>query len=174
MAKAFWDFSLQVYAVPGVADECASLQDQFGTDVNLLLFGAYMGGQRVLLSRDDVAQISAVVQAWHEHVVKPLRSARRATKQMLKSSSDSVGKPVEALRKKVKALELESEEIEQNLLDEWARTRPRLPASSDAEAAIDGNIRLLLEFSGAAGHGACSPATLIQASLAAAKPAGTS
>jgi len=169
MANAFWNFSLEVYAVPGVADECLSLQDRFGIDVNLLLFGAYMGRQGVLLSRDDMAQTSTLVQAWYEHVVKPLRSARRATKQ---PPSVSTCKPVEALHKQIKALELVSENIEQDLLDEWMRTRARSSASSDAEAAIHGNIRRLLEFSGAAERGARSPATLIQASLATAKPTG--
>jgi uncharacterized protein (TIGR02444 family) len=172
MANDFWDFSLAVYASPGVEGECLALQDQFGIDVNLLLFAAYMGGHGIVLSRDDMAQTSALVDAWQRQVVMPLRGVRRATKPMLQSPPGSAGKPIEALRNKVKAIELESERIEQDLLDEWARTCARLEACSDIAAAIRGNIGLLLEFSGAAGRGARSPATLIAASLAAAKSAG--
>jgi uncharacterized protein (TIGR02444 family) len=173
MTTAFWDFSLAVYAAPGVEDECLLLQDSFGIDVNLLLFAAYTGRRGILLSRDEIAEASTLVRAWHDNVVVPLRGARRATKLLLKSLSDSTRQPAEAFRQRVKAVELASENIEQDLLDEWTRARPRLPASSDVEGAIHGNIGLLLELSGAAGQGACSPAALIRASLASAQPAGT-
>ena len=173
MATAFWDFSLAVYAAPGVEDECLSLQDSFGIDVNLLLFAAYMGRRGLLLSRDEIAEASALVRTWHDNVVVPLRSVRRATKPLLKSLSDSARQPAEAFRQRVKAVELASEKIEQDLLDEWTRARVRLPASPDVEGAIHGNIGLLLEFSDAARQGARSPAALIHACLATAQPAGT-
>jgi len=168
MANAFWDFSLKTYAAPGVAGECLSLQDNFGIDVNLLLFSAYMGAEGTVLTGDDMAEISALVRDWHEQVVKPLRSARRAIKQIHAPPSASTRKPVESLRNQVKALELDAEKIEQDMLGEWARTR--VPVTSDAESAICRNIQLLLEFSGAAADTTSVPA-LLQASLAAVKPA---
>ena len=38
MDKRFWDFSLNIYGVPGVAPACLRCQDEAGADVNLILF----------------------------------------------------------------------------------------------------------------------------------------
>jgi uncharacterized protein (TIGR02444 family) len=168
MANAFWDFSLKTYAAPGVADECLSLQDRFGIDVNLLLFSAYMGARGIVLTRDDIAQISTAVQDWHEQVVKPLRNVRRATKQILELRAASAREPVKSLRHQVKGLELESEKIEQDMLDEWARPRMHKATMSDIESAIRVNIELLLDFSSGA-NCASNPSMLIQAACTALK-----
>ena len=39
---AFWDFSLEAYARPGVAPACLDLQERHGADVNLLLFACWL------------------------------------------------------------------------------------------------------------------------------------
>jgi uncharacterized protein (TIGR02444 family) len=38
-----WSFSLAVYSDGSVQQECLNLQDQYGIDVNVLLFCAYAG-----------------------------------------------------------------------------------------------------------------------------------
>jgi uncharacterized protein (TIGR02444 family) len=80
MQRSLWDFSNAVYAAAGVAEECLGLQDRCVIDVNLLLFCGYMGAGGVLLSQDDLRQVSELLRAWHEDVVRPLRAARRALK----------------------------------------------------------------------------------------------
>ena len=42
-ARRFWRFSLALYARPGVAEALIALQDRAGLDVNLILFGLWVG-----------------------------------------------------------------------------------------------------------------------------------
>ena len=76
MENPFWEFSLAVYSAPGVAEACIEAQDRFGIDVNQLLLMAYQGALGVALSREEVAETSALVRDWHGQVVRPLRGAR--------------------------------------------------------------------------------------------------
>jgi len=78
-AHPFWDWSLAVYARPGVAAALLRLQDEQGLDVNLLLFciwaaAAGPGGLR----RDEVAAARAAVASWRSSLLLPLRALRRA------------------------------------------------------------------------------------------------
>ena len=51
-ADEFWQFSLEVYARPQVADLCLVLQDEHGFDVNILLLCLWLaqGEGRALMS----------------------------------------------------------------------------------------------------------------------------
>ena len=76
----FWAFSLAVYAADGVAGECLGLQERLGLDVNLLLFAAYSGAvEGVRLEPQDVASAHDAVAEWHAEIVRPMRTARRAS-----------------------------------------------------------------------------------------------
>jgi len=112
-ANAFWQFSLTVYASPGVADECLALQDSHDLNVNVLLFCAWAGHDLgVALVSEDIAAIARVIADWDAKIVKPLRAARRAMKAWPQAAS---------LREKLKAQELEAERLEQGMLYELAR-----------------------------------------------------
>ena len=130
----FWRFSLAVYAAPGVAEQCLALQDEFGADINLLLFCAWAGTKRAAaLDEADIAGAEAVVVHWRNEVVRPLRAVRRALKRI---ESDDFG-----LRSGVKTVELEAEQVEQAMLYGYARGRwpeGRVAAGADTVAA---NIR---------------------------------
>lgn len=78
-AHPFWDWSLAVYARPGVAPPLLRLQDEQGLDVNLLLFciwaaAAGPGGLR----REEVAAARGAVARWRSDLLVPLRALRRA------------------------------------------------------------------------------------------------
>ncbi len=74
----FWQFSLAVYATPGVEAECLALQEALGIDVNLLLFFVWLGAsRRIALAASDVA---SVVQPRHDQTVRPLRAIRQQLK----------------------------------------------------------------------------------------------
>ena len=78
-AHPFWDWSLAVYARPGVAAALLRLQDEQGLDVNLLLFciwaaAAGPGGLR----REEVAAARGAVARWRGELLLPLRALRRA------------------------------------------------------------------------------------------------
>ncbi|MGD9921013.1 MAG: TIGR02444 family protein [Pseudorhodoplanes sp.] len=106
----FWQFSLRVYAAPGVAAECLELQDKLGIDVNVVLFAVWLGAVRgVVLERADLDRIDRAVVPWAAEVVRPLRTVRQRLKQM-----PEIDEPeVQALRKRVADVELFSEQLEQ-------------------------------------------------------------
>lgn len=143
MHGSFWSFSLKVYAAPNVGDECMSLQDGYGIDVNLLLFAAFLGSKGGTLSEREVGEIVALVRDWHEQAIKPLRGARRSLKRMLESGSIKDPQAIAALRSKIKVDELEAERIEQVWLNDWANNRALQRTNSDPESAVRANIRLL-------------------------------
>ena len=83
MTKSFWNFSIAVYSERGVQNECLHLQEQFGLDVNIVLFCAFAGAVHgICLTEDDIVRAQKEVTGWQEDVVKPLRAARRNLKQI--------------------------------------------------------------------------------------------
>ena len=83
---------MAAYAKPGVAEACLDLQDTYGQNVPLVLWALWRGG--------DVLAAVALARSWDKEVVAPLRAVRRR----LKGRSGA-----EALRERVKAVELEAE-----------------------------------------------------------------
>lgn len=109
----FWDYSLRTYAKPGVAQACLELQNNYGVDVNILLFLMWCAGEGRRVSASDVTEIAAFIGPWARQVVLNLRTVR----QVLKDTAwpvDEAGK--ERLRNSVKACELEAERLEQESL----------------------------------------------------------
>ena len=120
MSIRFREFSQIVYAAPGVQEECLQLQDDFGINVNLLLFCAYLGLRRqAAISERELSEISLVVETWHRDVVVPLRVVRRRLKNEFASGTRDVSADKQKLRAGVKAIELDSEYIEQSMLEGW-------------------------------------------------------
>ena len=145
-ADGFWDFSLNIYAAKGVASECFALQDEYGADVNVLLFCAYLGVRGIELAPKDIGAIIAVTRPWYEAIVKSLRTARRAGKSFVEAPSFPERKSATSLRTKVKALELAAERIEHSLLESWATDRLRAPMRRERGSAVAKNITLYLRY----------------------------
>jgi len=159
----FWRFSLSVYAAPGVADECLDLQDRFGIDVNLLLFAAYTGSQRLLLSSEELDRCSSLVQQWRDQVIRPLRDVRRAIKALPQQDGVQIQRQIEDIRGSIKSIELESEKVQQDLLFHWLENQ-KMPQTADPERAIRSNIETALRRLLSAQPSAGSP-KLISASV---------
>jgi uncharacterized protein (TIGR02444 family) len=140
----FWRFSLAVYGQPGVAEECLGLQDKFGLNINLLLFCAWLGRRGIVLTREDLEGASRSIASWHDHVVRPLRGARR---QMKLHHED-----VSALRTQVLRVEIEAEQVEQATLFEYARSIA--PGGAGDAVAHNVNEYLAMVSSAAADPGA--------------------
>lgn len=146
-ANPFWEFSLEFYGRPGVAQACLALQDEAGLDVNLLLFciWAARGGPGSLTPAALERAISASA-AWRLQVVGPLRAARRAAKGL-------GGEHALAFRDDLAATELAAERVEQWLLYESLPGRnPRSPPVRDGHAMTRlarGNLLAYLEKAGA-------------------------
>lgn len=107
MSNPFWEFSLAHYELDDVPQACLVLQDEFGLDVNLLLYAAWLASLDLALTADHLAQVEAAVAAWREEVVLPTRELRRNLKEI---------PGADALREKIARLELEAEAHQQDLI----------------------------------------------------------
>ena len=106
----FWRFSLRFYRYPGVADACIALQDGCGVDVNVLLFFLWLAVARRSVPLAVAKAVCAKVTPWRDDVVAPLRTLRRR----LKDGSPLVERnAAELFRTRIKAVELESERLQQ-------------------------------------------------------------
>jgi uncharacterized protein (TIGR02444 family) len=75
---AFWRFSLRFYAQPGVAEALIALQDEAGIDVNLVLYGLWLGvSGRSRLDDAALAAADRATRALRTEIVRPLRQLRR-------------------------------------------------------------------------------------------------
>jgi uncharacterized protein (TIGR02444 family) len=163
----FWAFSLAVYGDTAVQRECLDLQDRYDVDVNLLLLCAFIGSVHgAVLPARDLRQAADLVSEWHTKIVTNLREARRALKPFTTDAS-SIAAAAGAVRRNVKAMELEAERVEQTMLEDWTASRldawPRIRAAE----AVAVNIRALFALgAGSAGEPGL-PHRLIAAAVAA-------
>ena len=132
----FWHFSGTVYARPGVAGACLSLQERHHLDVNLLLFCAWAGSRGYRLDGGELGHLRSLVWPWYDQVVAPLRGTRRWLKVQT-SVPDSLG---EAFREEVKSLELQAEMLEQLMLYQEIE----IPEGSGTPEDVAANLRLYL------------------------------
>ncbi len=131
MSEGFWDFSNRIYRSPDVRQCCLSLQDLYGLDVNLLLFSCWHARSRGLFESDLVAKALTFSGNWSEHVVKPLRSARR----WMKTQTENVlNEDFQTLREDIKALELQCERFQEHTLEALV-AGPQLLLSSEMQIA---------------------------------------
>lgn len=132
----FWDYSLARYERPGVAEACIGLQDRLGADVNVLLFCCWAGHRGHRLSAEQLGRLLDASRPWQRDIVEPLRQVRRQLKPQAGES-----KEIEALRGRVKALELESERIAQ------AQLQSCLPLDEGRSSrhAVAANLQLYVE-----------------------------
>ncbi|HTT47658.1 MAG TPA: TIGR02444 family protein [Pseudolabrys sp.] len=170
MGSKFWGFSLAVYSAEAVERECLVLQDQFGLDINLLLLCAFLGAVRgVTLTADDIVSACAEVASWHDDIVRPLRAARRRLKTV-ELPDARLTEAAAQLRTRVKAAELESEYVEQLMLERWADVRLAARPRGEPRDAAAANLQILLKS-----YGATEPLDAVTHLLAAAlaRPAKT-
>lgn len=125
MHQSLWDFSVALYARPGVAELCLQLQDELGADVCLLLAALWLEQRAVAATAERVAQLEQLATPWQAEVTTPLRQLRRAWKT---AAAGDAG--LAELRRQLAALELQAERL---LLERVGALSARWPA--DAAAA---------------------------------------
>jgi uncharacterized protein (TIGR02444 family) len=117
-----WAFALAIYAKPGVAEACLTLQDEAGVDVMLLLAATFAAVKhRVLLTPDEIKALDEACRLWREQIVWKLRTIRMELKTGPQPAPNSATEP---FRSQVKALELAAEKLENQLLVECLPLRP--------------------------------------------------
>jgi uncharacterized protein (TIGR02444 family) len=118
-----WAFALTIYARPGVADACLALQNEAGVDVMLLLMATFAAvKRRILLTPDEIKAMDEACRPWREQVVWRLRAIRSELKTGPRPAPTSKTEP---FRSKIKALELEAERLENQLLAECLPLKQR-------------------------------------------------
>ena len=125
-----WAFALAVYARPGVTEACLTLQNVLGVDVMLLMMVTFAAVKhRILLTPDEIEAMDTSCRPWRDHVVRKLRAIRTELKT---GPAPAPSRATEQFRSQVKALELQGEKIENQLLAEClplrqAQTEPVRP-----------------------------------------------
>jgi uncharacterized protein (TIGR02444 family) len=128
--EALWPFALEAYARPGAEAILLELQDAHGQCVPYLIWSLWLASQgRPLTSLQDGAGLA---RAWQEAAVAPLRDLRRGLER---PSTDSLWRPREQLRERVKALELEAERMLLQMLE--AASPPAAGPPSDPQTALE-------------------------------------
>jgi uncharacterized protein (TIGR02444 family) len=140
---AFWRFSVQLYARPGVADACIALQDRETADVNLVLLALWLGGRGHRLDAVEGQVLADIAQSWQRPVVAPLRDVRRHLKR---SPPAAWTEAIAAWRCRLSEVELAMEQVEQLLLEKAVgaiRPGPGGLATTSANLAVLGMGRLV-------------------------------
>lgn len=145
-------FARNVYARPGIQALCLRLQDELDVDVVLLLMCCWHGRYYGPLSEAQFAQAAAFSGSWRAQLVQPVRQARRWLKPHPADAMGICGADQEALRERIKALELDAEFMQLRALaglsgqpapDTAASARSESPSTErDATAAIRANLAL--------------------------------
>ncbi len=143
-----WDFALVVYRRDGVADACLALQESHGIDVNVLLFCCWLGESgRGALGAKEMADALALVDRWHQDVVRRLRAVRTGLKGGFGEIDVEYSDP---LRGQIMASELDAEHVEHMTLMrafERPAADPMPPAERRAKDAA-GNVALYFDALG--------------------------
>lgn len=144
-AKDLWSFALGVYLQEGIAAQFLALQEEFGADVNLLLYSCWEGaGRGRRLSDEEIRKAASHVADWHAEVVRPLRALRQRLKRGF-PSIDAAGS--DRLREQIKALEIGAERLELGALE--AAALDRTPdAAPDFSLAAENLRAFLLYYAG--------------------------
>lgn len=143
----FWRFSLRTYRLPGVEAAFLALQDEAGTDTNLLLWCCWQAGERRALDRRTLRRAMAAVARWQSDVILPLRRARRSIRR---APQGLPGGWAGELRQRIGAVELDMEYAEQRALFEIAQSLPRRTRAIAPRDAAQASIARYLGLLGAA------------------------
>ena len=101
-----WDWAVAAYATPGVGEACLALQDSHEQNVPVLLWSGWIAATGRKPDAETIEAACDTARAWDSVVVAPLRSVRRTLKAPIPDIDDG---PREAVRNRIKALELEAE-----------------------------------------------------------------
>jgi len=122
---SLWEWALETYAHPGVADACLDLQDRHGQNVPFLLWAVWA-------QTSDPATLRAAADAarsWESAAVAPLRAARRNLVFPAPPMDDDRR---EALRETIREAEFAAERLLMETLE--ARTSARRAPVSTLES----------------------------------------
>ena len=139
-SSAFWRFSLELYARPGVATACLALQDGHDVDVNLVLLALWLGKSGHRLNSTAGATLARLARSWQRPIVRPLRQVRRRLKRRNAAAPPPWPEAMEHWRSRLAEVELALEQVEQLILEQAAEVTDIGPP--DAAIARDNMFTL--------------------------------
>jgi len=163
-----WAFALALYARPGVAEACLTLQNEAGVDVMLLLVATFAAVKHSLvLTPDEIRALDEASRLWREQIVWRLRAIRIELKTGPRPAPNSA---TEQFRSQVKALELAAEKLENQLLVECLPLRPpqnEIVTTEQLRAVLEGVVAHFAERRSEAPKGglASSIDTIVEAAI---------
>ncbi len=107
--ESFWQFSLSLY--PVVKEVCLQWQDNFGVNINLLLFLLYLDKQQQSLSESQLQKLEDLLKHFSTEVTQSIRALRRTLPSPWLESDMQ-----QPLRQQLLSTELAAEKLEQQLL----------------------------------------------------------
>ena len=129
---SLWDWTLEAYGRPGVAEATLALQDAHGQNTSLLLWAVWAEGP----APEVLARAVEITKDWDAQVLTPIRKVRRDLKPAFPGVDDGAR---EGLREDVKAAELRAERVLMEALEHLSghhrNGTPALEALRAASAA---------------------------------------
>ncbi|MGH7153625.1 MAG: TIGR02444 family protein [Acetobacteraceae bacterium] len=141
-ADALWTFAVAFYDRPGVSGACLQLQDDYGADVNMVLFALWCASRGSVLDAASLAAADAAVAPWREAIVRGIRQVRRALKPPPGPPFDPA--ETESLRQKLLSAELLAERLQLQVLPAFAPP----PGTKAPAAAAEANLANLARWAG--------------------------
>lgn len=130
-SSALWQFSLALYAAPGVSHACIQLQDHWQANINLILWLVWLEQRNQPVDSDLIVQAEAAIVPWSEQTLQPLRALRRLIGSQRANHTSEANNSNEAIKEdlyqQLKAAELLAEKIEQRTLVQLSNELPSLP-----------------------------------------------
>lgn len=130
----FWQYSLERYGRDKVEGLCLRLQDEYGVNVNVLLWAGWLAEQGAVLEGAQLQRALTLLAPYQRNYIEPLRHMRN----LLKSSVR------QGLRKKILAAELEAEKAVQDELYQYYK-REHWQKQGALKACLSDNILCVLE-----------------------------
>lgn len=115
----FWTFSVALYQLAPVRQACLQWQQDYLVDVNMLLYAVWQAHCRHRLSQEHFVLLIDEVERWRTETVLPLRQVRMSGRA--KASGLPVSGQTEHFYTQVLALEIQAEQIQQNMMFEFAQ-----------------------------------------------------
>ncbi len=122
-----WNYSTQLWTLPGVEKVCLELQSSFEADANLLLYCCWSGEQQRRLTEENIQSLLSAANSW-QTVIKPLRESRKLMQK------DLIAMPPELVDQtlhNICEMELNAEHMEQLALEK-ALMQDALPPCNES------------------------------------------
>lgn len=142
-SQNFWNFSVDLYAQPRVADACLDLQNTYGLDVNLLLFCHWHGVNLGEFPQTTVTLACEFSRTWRKEVVQPLRNVRQWMKLEEQPFATTNHTQFDTLRTRIKFDELAAEKYQQEFLEHIALANVGQPGPAVGPEVCNSNIEKL-------------------------------